>query len=124
MSFSELQNSLSSHIGLANQLQQTLPNCFFTDQYSNPANPRVHYKETAEEILYQCDHKVDMLVAGVGTGGTLTGVAHKMKEKIPTCKVSETIIFLSYIATTEKCELATSTDGNLDILLVYQHREP
>jgi cystathionine beta-synthase len=44
-------------------------------------------KETAEEILYQCDGKLDMIVIGVGTGGTITGIARKLKEKCPNCIV-------------------------------------
>ncbi len=49
-------------------------------------NPLVHYDQTAEEILDQCDGKVDMIVAGVGTGGTLTGLGRKLKEICPSCK--------------------------------------
>lgn len=81
------QHSLDSHIGLAVQLQQTLPNCHFLDQYLNPANPRAHYLGTAEEILYQCDNKVDLIVVPAGTGGAVSGIAAKVKERLPNCKV-------------------------------------
>jgi cystathionine beta-synthase len=47
------------------------------------SNPLAHYDGTAEEILRQCDGKVDMLVAGAGTGGTISGIAKKLKEKCP-----------------------------------------
>lgn len=57
-------------------------------QYSNPGNPLAHYDGTAEEILESCGGKVDMLVAGVGTGGTITGIARKLKEKCPDIIVS------------------------------------
>ena len=56
-------------------------------QYRNPGNPLAHYDCTAEEILYQCDGKVDMVVMGAGTGGTAAGIGRKMKEKCPSCIV-------------------------------------
>ena len=60
-----------SHISVAKRLRDEIPNSHILDQYGNPGNPGVHYDETAEEILRQCDGKIDMLVAGVGTGGTM-----------------------------------------------------
>jgi len=74
-----------SHIGVAKKLNKEIPNSHIMDQYSNPSNPMVHYDETAEEILYQCDGKVDKIVIGAGTGGTITGIARKVKEKLPNC---------------------------------------
>ena len=53
----------------------------------NLGNPVAHYENTAEEILYALDDKVDMFVAGAGTGGTVTGVGKKVKEICPDCKV-------------------------------------
>ncbi|CUG92011.1 cystathionine beta-synthase, putative [Bodo saltans] len=53
------------------------------DQYANPGNPNSHYDGTAEEILAQCDNKIDMIVIGAGTGGTITGIAKKLKERLP-----------------------------------------
>jgi cystathionine beta-synthase len=50
-------------------------------------NPLAHYEETAEEILYTCDNKLDGVVVGAGTGGTITGIAKKIKERLPNCKV-------------------------------------
>jgi len=50
------------------------------DQYTNPGNPLAHYDETGYEILYQCDNKLDAVVIGAGTGGTITGIARKIKE--------------------------------------------
>ncbi|EDQ91408.1 uncharacterized protein MONBRDRAFT_14886, partial [Monosiga brevicollis MX1] len=76
-------DSTESHIGVANRLNRELPNSHILDQYSNPNNPLAHYDGTAEEILEQCDGKIDMLVAGAGTGGTITGIARKLKEKVP-----------------------------------------
>ena len=57
------------------------------DQYSNPYNPIAHYDHTAEEILSSCDGKLDVFIAGAGTGGTITGVARKLKERCPNVKI-------------------------------------
>jgi cystathionine beta-synthase len=76
-------DSPDSHIGVAKRLNKEIPNSLIPDQYSNVNNPLAHYEGTAEEILAQCGGKVDMFVAGVGTGGTIAGVAKKLKEKCP-----------------------------------------
>ncbi len=76
-----------SHIGVANQLQKILPNSHILDQYSNPDNPLAHYHGTAVEILEQTGGKIDYLVATAGTGGTLTGLARRIKEEVPDCKI-------------------------------------
>mmetsp|Transcript_21028 Transcript_21028/g.30371 ORF Transcript_21028/g.30371 Transcript_21028/m.30371 type:complete len:523 (-) Transcript_21028:225-1793(-) len=72
-----------SHIGVAKKLLQEIPNSHILDQYLNPNNPMAHYEGTAEEIWEQCEGKVDMLVAGAGTGGTITGIARRLKELNP-----------------------------------------
>ena len=54
-------------------------------KYRNASNPLAHYDTTAEEILDQCDGKVDMIVMGAGTGGTAAGIGRKMREKHPDC---------------------------------------
>jgi cystathionine beta-synthase len=74
-----------SHISVAKRLQKELPNAHILDQYSNPSNPNVHYETTAEEILRDLNGKVDMVVIGAGTGGTITGVAKRLKEACPEC---------------------------------------
>lgn len=56
-------------------------------QYTNPSNPLAHYDDTAEEILYQTDGRVDYVVIGAGTGGTVTGIGRKLKERLPDVKV-------------------------------------
>ncbi|CAO3653163.1 unnamed protein product [Cunninghamella echinulata] len=76
-----------SHISIAKKLRDEIPNAVILDQYANPYNPVAHYDTTAEEILQACDGKLDMLVAGAGTGGTITGLAAKIKEKCPDCKI-------------------------------------
>lgn len=64
-------DSPESHISVARRLHEEVPNSHILDQYSNPGNPTAHYDGTAEELLRQCDGKIDMLVAGAGTGGTM-----------------------------------------------------
>lgn len=78
-------DSPDSHISVARRLQKELPNAHILDQYSNPNNPDIHYRTTAEEILTDLDGKVDMIVMGAGTGGSITGVAKKVKERQPHC---------------------------------------
>jgi cystathionine beta-synthase len=76
-----------SHIGVAKQLQSILPNAHVLDQYGNPNNPRAHEEGTAEEIYEATDGKIDVIVMTAGTGGTLTGIARRLKAKIPGLKV-------------------------------------
>nr|XP_027785064.1 cystathionine beta-synthase isoform X3 [Marmota flaviventris] len=80
-------DSPESHVGVAWRLKNEIPNSHILDQYRNASNPLAHYDATAEEILQQCDGKLDMLVATVGTGGTITGIARKLKEKCPGCRI-------------------------------------
>ena len=67
----------------AEEIVASDPNCFMPQQFNNPANPDVHRRTTAEEIWRDTDGKVDILVAGVGTGGTITGVAEVIKARKP-----------------------------------------
>ncbi|WP_198115948.1 cysteine synthase A [Massilia rhizosphaerae] len=67
----------------AEEIVASDPNCFMPQQFNNPANPDVHRRTTAEEIWRDTDGKVDILVAGVGTGGTITGVAEVLKARKP-----------------------------------------
>nr|XP_054510996.1 cystathionine beta-synthase-like [Agelaius phoeniceus] len=76
-----------SNVRVAWKLKSQIPNSHILDQYRNPSNPLAHYDTTAEEILEQCEGKVHMVVIGSGTGGTITGVARKLKEKCPECKI-------------------------------------
>ena len=71
----------------AEELAASTPNSFLPQQFNNPANPEIHRKTTAEEIWNDTDGKVDILVAGVGTGGTITGVAEVIKKRKPSFKV-------------------------------------
>ena len=74
-------------IARANELGKETPGSFIPSQFSNPANPEAHYKTTGPEIWKDSDGKVDIFVAGVGTGGTLTGVGRYLKEKDPKVRV-------------------------------------
>lgn len=65
----------------AEQLVAENPNAFMPQQFNNPANPQIHRETTAKEIWVDCDGKVDIFVAGVGTGGTLTGCAEMLKQR-------------------------------------------
>jgi len=76
-----------SHIGVAKRLQKELPNAHILDQYANPANPNAHYYGTGQEIVDDLNGQVDMLVVSAGTGGTITGVAKRLKENNPKCIV-------------------------------------
>jgi len=70
-------------IAKADELLEKIPGAFMPQQFNNPANPEIHRKTTAEEIWKDTDGKVDALVAGVGTGGTITGVAQVIKQRKP-----------------------------------------
>jgi cysteine synthase A len=74
---------MSGAIKKAEELIKQNPNSFMPQQFKNPANPEIHRKTTAEEIWRDTDGKVDIFVAGVGTGGTITGVAEALKSKNP-----------------------------------------
>jgi len=71
----------------ANELAASIPNSFIPQQFDNPANPEIHKKTTAEEIWNDTDGEIDILVAGVGTGGTISGIAEVIKSRKPSVKV-------------------------------------
>lgn len=74
-------------INKAKELAESIPGSFIPQQFANPANPEIHRKTTAEEIWRDTDGKIDILVAGIGTGGTLTGVGEVLKKRKPDVKV-------------------------------------
>ncbi|KAK9299638.1 hypothetical protein QLX08_007432 [Tetragonisca angustula] len=73
-------DSPEAHITVAQKLQKEIPDSIILDQYTNPGNSLAHYDQTATEIWEQCDGKLDYLVAGAGTGGTISGIGRKLKE--------------------------------------------
>lgn len=73
-------------IARAEEIAATMPNAFIPQQFCNPANPQIHRETTAEEIWADTDGEVDFLIAGVGTGGTITGVAEIIKARKPSFK--------------------------------------
>jgi cysteine synthase A len=74
---------MTGAIKRAEELVVSNPNCFMPQQFKNPANPEIHRKTTAEEIWRDTDGKVDIVVAGVGTGGTITGISEVIKQRKP-----------------------------------------
>ena len=74
-------------IAKAEELSQSLPDAYILQQFANPANPDIHRKTTAEEIWLDTDGQIDILVSGVGTGGTITGVSEVLKQRKPELKV-------------------------------------
>ncbi len=77
---------MSGCIQRAQQIVDTLPNAYMLQQFRNPANPQIHRETTAEELWEDTDGQIDALIAGVGTGGTITGVAEVLKSRKPEFK--------------------------------------
>ena len=80
-------DGMAGAIALAKELVADIPGAYLLQQFDNPANPAVHERTTAEEIWRDCEGRVDVLVAGVGTGGTITGCARLLKQRNPSLQV-------------------------------------
>jgi cysteine synthase A len=81
------EEGIAGSVKKAEELAAATPGSFIPQQFRNPANPRVHRETTAEEIWRDTDGKVDIVVVGVGTGGTITGIAQGLKRRKPSLKV-------------------------------------
>lgn len=81
------KDGMKGAIARANQLKEEIEGAVILQQFKNPANPAIHYKTTAEEIWRDTNGKIDILVAGVGTGGTVSGTGKRLKELNPAIKV-------------------------------------
>ena len=78
---------MAGAIALARELVAEIPGAYLLQQFDNPANPAVHERTTAEEIWTDCEGRIDVLVAGVGTGGTITGCANILRQRNPKLQV-------------------------------------
>jgi cystathionine beta-synthase len=76
-----------SYYQVAKRIASETPNCFYANQYHNQSNPNAHYGSTGPEIWNQCGHELDVFVAGMGTGGTISGIGKFLKQKKPDIKL-------------------------------------
>jgi len=76
-----------SYYSVSRKIAEETPNAFYANQYHNPSNPKAHYRTTGPELYEQFDGKIDVFIAGLGTGGTISGVAQYLKEKNPDIQI-------------------------------------
>ncbi len=81
------KEGIQGAIQLAKELVASIPNAYLLQQFDNLSNPEIHEKTTAEEIWEDCEGRIDALIAGVGTGGTITGCSRFLKQKNPKIKI-------------------------------------
>ena len=83
----EAKEGMGGSIKMAKELEKTIPNAVILGQFDNEANPRIHYLTTGKEIYNDLNEKVDLFIAGIGTGGTISGTGKYLKEKIKDVKI-------------------------------------
>jgi cysteine synthase len=98
------EKGMNGAIAKARELVEATPNSFMPQQFDNPANPEIHRRTTAEEIWNDTEGKVDILVSGIGTGGTITGVAEVIKKRKPSFKAIAVEPVLSPVITQHKVQ--------------------
>jgi cysteine synthase A len=98
------EKGMNGAIAKAKELVDSTPNSFMPQQFDNPANPEIHRRTTAEEIWNDTDGKVDILVSGIGTGGTITGVSEVIKKRKPSFKAIAVEPVLSPVITQHKVQ--------------------
>jgi cysteine synthase A len=96
------EKGMNGAVARAEELLREIPNSYMPQQFKNPANPEIHRQTTAEEIWHDTAGKVDILVSGVGTGGTITGIAEVIKKRKPTFKAIAVEPTLSPVITQRK----------------------
>lgn len=81
------EGGVAGAVKRAEEIQAVTPNSILASQFSNPANPKIHRETTAKEILEATEGRIDVFVAGIGTGGTLTGVGQVLRQEVPGIKI-------------------------------------
>jgi cysteine synthase len=98
------EKGMNGAISKAKEILASTPNSFMPQQFENPANPEIHRRTTAEEIWNDTGGKVDILISGIGTGGTITGVGEVIKKRKPSFKTIAVEPVLSPVITQHKCQ--------------------
>lgn len=104
-------DSPESHIGVARRLQKELPNAHILDQYGNADNPLAHEYGTAEEVWTQTDGRITMIVAGAGTGGTITGLARGLRKHRADVKIIAADPYGSILAVPDSLNTAHANES-------------